>query len=171
MTNKFIVCDQIFSSKETLLDNFNMFSKEKALQVCIYRDPRDQFFSAYKHQLMDTCIGIDEFVNFYKYKLGLYQMMNTPNKNRVMIRFEDLVLKYNETTQKIMEFCGINPADHIAPKSVFDPAISAVNIGAWRNFIDQDVMRQIEEKLGEYCYYPEQEHLSEEAWALLKATR
>ena len=86
-----------------------------------------------------------------------------------MIRFEDLVLKYEETTQKILDFIGMDKSHHVAPKSVFNPAISVVNIGAYKTFVDQDFMRQIEERLGEYCYYPEKENLSEEAWNLLKA--
>ena len=61
-----------------------------------------------------------------------------------------------------------HPAEHVAPRAVFDPAVSAVNIGAYKQFHDQEFMRQIEERLGEYCYYPEKEHLSEAAWKLLR---
>ena len=49
-----------------------------------------------------------------------------------------------------------------------DNVISAQNIGAYKNFIDQDFMKQIEEQLGDYCFYPEKENLSEESWNLLK---
>ena len=45
------------------------------------------------------------------------------------------------------------------------------NIGIYKNFVDQEFMKQVEQRLGEYCYYPEKENLSEEAWNLLKMLR
>ena len=86
-----------------------------------------------------------------------------------MIRFEDLVLKYDETVKQIMEFVGVDLACHIDKFKNFDPKISCVNIGAYKYFQDQETMKQIEEQLSEYCYYPEKENLSEEAWAMLRA--
>lgn len=98
-------------------------------------------------------------------------MLNNPNPNRLMVRFEDLVLRYDEIIKEILDFAEIDASHHVAPKTVFDPAISVVNIGAYKTFIDQDFMKQIEEALPEYCYYPEKENLSEEALNLLKGTK
>jgi len=168
-TKDFFVCDQLLQYFVTL-EQMNFYVNEVPIkEICVYRDPRDQFLSAFRWDFQWMPRSIDKLVSRHRATTGA--ALNSPNPNRLMVRFEDLVLKYDETTQKIMEFCGIDPKNHVRPKSVFDPAISAVNIGAWKNFVDQDFMRQIEERLGEYCYYPEKENLSEEAWALLKATR
>ena len=112
---------------------------------------------------------VNKFADFYQNYFCLKDYLDNPNPNRLLIRFEDIVLKYDETSKKIMDFIGMDASRHIHPKSVFDPALSAVNIGAYKTFEDQDFMRQIEELLSEYCYYPEKENLSDKAWSLLKA--
>lgn len=162
-----LVCDQIFGP---YLSQYNKYSEITAKQVCVYRDPRDQFLSAFRLDLSVLPRSIDGFVNFYKNASALKfeDMLKNPDPNRLMVRFEDLVLKYDETVEKILNFVGIDKAHHIAPKSVFDPSISAVNIGAYKTFIDQDFMKEIEKRLPEYCYYPEKENLSKEAKAMLK---
>lgn len=161
----FLVSDQMFAGATLeILDKY--LGDYPIKQIGTYRDPRDQFLAWFR---CDTGLSrtVDEFVNFYK--ITTVAHLKSSYKNRLMVRFEDLVLKYEETTQKIMDFCGIDPATHVRPKAVFDPAISVINIGGYKDFIDQDFMRQIEEQLGEYCYYPEKENLSEEAWNLLKS--
>lgn len=170
----------LFSSREYLfcdgLITYNLFERlnhylgnNPLKQIRVWRDPRDQFLSAFRHDMGVLPRNIDDYVDFYLERNGLKHLLENPGANRLMIRFEDLVLKYEETTQKILDFIGMDKSHHIAPKTVFDPALSAVNIGAYKEFIDQDFMRQIEEHLGKYCYYPEKENLSAEALKLLKA--
>ena len=166
---EFFICDQLLPSTKDFLETFRYYEKS-ALQICVYRDPRDQFLSAFRWGLNYLPRDIDGFVTFY-HKEHLQELFAEASPYRLMVRFEDLVLNYDETVRRIMDFCGLDPADHMAPKAVFDPAASAVNIGAYKQFVDQEFMRQIEERLGEYCYYPEKENLSEAAWELLRKTR
>ena len=100
--------------------------------------------------------------------MGQKFLLENPDPDTLLIRFEDLVLKYDETTKKIMDFIGMDASRHINPKLFFDPSVSVANIGAYRYFEDQEFIRQIEERLSKYCYYPEKENLSDEAWNLLK---
>ena len=169
----FLVSDQMLqqpkNSEMEHLDRLNKYIDGAPVkQICVYRDPRDNFLSAYRQDMDQMPRDVDGFVEFYKNWFSLSQHMSVPNPNRLMIRFEDLVLKYDETTKKIMDFLGLDASHHVAPKSIFNPAISAGNIGAYKNFIDQDFMRQIQQRLPEYCYYPERENLSQEAMDLLK---
>ena len=161
-----LICDQIFGHK--YLDKYNKYAIIPAKQICVYRDPRDQFLSAFRQDIRILPRDIEHFISFYKMSNGLENMLKNPNPNRLMIRFEDLVLKYNETVRKILNFVEIDPSHHIAPKSIFDPKISVMNIGAYKRFIDQNFMKEIEEALPEYCYYPEKENLSKDAKVLLK---
>ena len=146
-------------------------------QVCVWRDPRDQFLSSIKTDMFLMPRELNEFVNFYKtnkmfifdFKHGLEWCLKNPNPNRLMVRFEDLILKYDETVKKIFEFAGVDSSHHVHPKTFFVPELSVANIGIYKNFVDQEFMKQVEQRLGEYCYYPEKENLSEEAWNLLKS--
>lgn len=167
---EYLVFDQLLAVKKGfwVLDKLNNYLVGSPIkEICIYRDPRDRFLSALRFDLKNNLKReVGKYEKDYRSKLDDYIL--NPNKNRLMIRFEDMVLKYEETTKKIMNFIGMDPLHHVAPKSVFDPAISVVNVGAYKQFIDQDFMKQIEEKMPEYCYYPEKENLSQEALDLLK---
>lgn len=166
---KYVIMDQLFLYRRDLLDSLNKYlPKNPIKEIGIYRDPRDKFLSAFRNDLKYMPRNIDSYIKYYKNFGQLEQTLKNSHPNRLMIRFEDLVLKYDETVQKILDFIGLDKSHHIAPKTVFNPAISAVNIGAWKEFINQDFMRQIEKQLPEYCYYPEKENLSDEAWSLLK---
>lgn len=173
-SEEYLVCDQLLKrNKEqySLVDRLNRYMNDRPIkEICIYRDPRDRFLSAFRFDISWLPRDVDKYaISYTKGLLGKHFSQSSPN--RLMIRFEDMVLKYEETTKKIMDFIGVDPAHHVAPKSVFDPAISVVNVGAYKQFVDQDFMKQIEEKMPEYCYYPEKEDLSQEALDLLKGTK
>lgn len=167
-----LVCDQMLLERKnfSMLDRLNNYLVGSPIkEICVYRDPRDRFLSAFRVDIKNLQRSPDKYEADYRKRLDDYIIK--PNKNRLMVRFEDIVLKYEETTKKIMDFIGMDPVHHVAPKSVFDPAISVVNIGAYKQFVEQDFMKQIEERMPEYCYYPEKENLSEESLNLLKGTK
>ncbi len=152
------------------LETVNYFLKDNPIrQICVYRDPRDQFVAILRCDVNAVARDIDGFEAFYK-SGGLESMISTPNPYRLVLRFEDLILKYEESRQKVLDFLGIEPGWHARPRSVYDPAISVNNIGGYKHFEDKELLRQIEERLSEYCYHPEKENLSPEAWALLEST-
>lgn len=171
-SEEYLVCDQLLkrnTEKYSLVDKLNSYMIGVPIkEICVYRDPRDRFLSAFRNDISWLSRDVDKYTASYKSRLVGKNSISSPN--RLMIRFEDMVLKYEETTKKIMDFIGMDPSHHVAPKSVFDPALSVVNIGAYKQFVDQDFMRQIEERMPEYCYYPEKENLSQEALDLLKGT-
>jgi len=150
-SDKKLVFDQMFSY-DTMLDKMNIYMDESPIkEICVYRDPRDQYYSWYKETpKTDILKTPDKFIEFYKKKVLL--KINSASKNRLCIRFEDLVLDYGKTTKQIMDFLGLKEENHVAPKTIFDPEISKVNIGAWKYFIDQDLIKKIGYELKEYCY-------------------
>ena len=157
-SQKFLVCDQLCQTTHfsKIFEKLNMYigNEIKLKEICIYRDPRDQFLSAFRNNVTSWYPrNARDFISYYlKYTV---EEINLSHKDRLVIRFEDFVLNYDETSQKIMDFCGLKKENHVAPKSIFDPEISKVNIGAWKDFYDQDFMKQIGEALKEYCYEPD----------------
>lgn len=149
------------------MDMLNKHVLPSVKQVVVMRDPRDQFLSGFRRDLKYLPRSAKKFKELYLYRVKEF---SPSNPNRLCVRFEDLVLRYEETTKKIMEFVGLDPKNHVAPKSVFDPSLSVANIGAYRYFHQQDFMNDLETSLKQFCFYPEQENLSEEARLLLKSS-
>lgn len=161
----YIVYDQFLPNK--YMEALNRYLRAPIKQIVVVRDPRDQFLSANRKDIMSFPRTARGFRDFILRKLNGFPL-NSPN--RLFLRFEDLVLNYEATRQRVMKFIGLKPENHVAPKTVFAPAISVANIGAWRSYHRQEFMQEIEKELGEYCFYPEREKLSAEAIELLKSS-
>lgn len=150
--SQYIICDQLFSIT-MLLDRMNFFMNERPIkEVCVYRDPRDQFLSAFRNDIFYLPRTIKGYIDYYNYCL---LKINDKSPNRLCVRFEDLVYKYEDTKNKIFNFLEIPLSQHVAPKTIFDPNISKMNIGAYKKFHDQNFMEQIEKHLKKYCYCEE----------------
>ena len=130
----------------------NHFLKNEPIkQIVVIRDPRDEYLAIYRKA--DTKIlpyEAQEWADIWKEKYA--QLMANKDENMIIIRFEELVYDYDKNIKKIMDFLGLKEKNHIEPKSIFDPEISKTNIGAWREFTDQDFMKKTGELLSEYCY-------------------
>lgn len=152
-SKEIIVYDQLIEIDG--LEKINKYMNDINVKlICVYRDPRDHFFSLFKNDSRGVVPRSPEkFIEWYKAKMN--NDVFKPQPNKLVISFEDFVLNYDETSQKIMDFCGLKKENHVAPKSIFDPEISKVNIGAWKDFYDKDFMKQIGEALKEYCYEPD----------------
>ena len=132
----------------------NYFIKDKPIkEICFLRDPRDEFLSTYRFSFATAnppTTSAREWIDYYKEKADALKANR--DENMLVVRFEDFVYDYDNKTKEIMNFLDLKEENHIAPKTIFDPEISKVNIGAWKYFIDQDLMKQIGEELSEYCY-------------------
>lgn len=125
--------------------------------IIIDRDPRDVYVDLVNCQEL---IGAelakednaDMFIDWYK-SLHFRKNEIILNKEDVLfINFEDIILNYDESVKKIERYLGINSDNHINPKAFFNPQLSKTNIGIWRLYKNQAVMKKIQEVLGEYCY-------------------
>lgn len=70
------------------------------------------------------------------------------------LRFEDLVLRYDDTLAKIRVFLGETAESHVLPRQYFKPEVSAKNIGLWQSFHDQAAITVIARELPEFCFLP-----------------
>lgn len=170
---EYIIHDQL--APGDILEHINRYAKMPVKEICVSRDPRDQYVTCLRDDL--CCVypfpfpimprSLDDYVNFY---IQRYKSFDYNYPYRMVIRFEDLVLKREETMARVAEFIGIDTSRWKTPSTSFIPENSVKNIGTYRHYHNQILIRQIEERLGQYCYYPEKQNLSPEAWELLKSS-
>lgn len=154
-SNKYLVCDQIIKNASPNIEN-KLSYMGNCKQIVVYRDPRDVYVTGIlNNETWLPTDNINEFVNWYPGWLQLY--LNAPSHpNRLIIRFEDFVLKYDEISKIINDFVGIDEANHIHKREYFNPDVSIKNIGLYKTYEKQDKIKYIEEHLKEYCYYQQQ---------------
>lgn len=87
-----------------------------------------------------------------------YKMMrqvanrNTDAPGQVLrISYENLILNYEETLQRILVFLGETKKSHKHPQKYLIPEESKKNIGLWKSYLDQSAIRIISKELPEYC--------------------
>ena len=152
LTSDTIVLDQPFAANFPE-KSFPFFENPKAILVT--RDPRDTYILAKQHLgLTGTFIptdNVDAFICYYK---GLMDSVHIDNKQKVMIiPFEDLVYKYEETKLKIENFVGCKVLrDNIESKK-FNPNISINNTQLFLKHPQyEDDVCKIEHYLSQYVY-------------------
>lgn len=122
---------------------------ESAKCIIVDRDPRDTFMDQLKYRPMR--LPVDEFIRRYRLYREIAARNYTESKDILRIRFEDLILDYDHTVAKILNFLGETESIHAAPKKYFDPTVSIKNVGMWKHYEKQDEIEKIHRELREYC--------------------
>jgi hypothetical protein len=136
---------------------------ENVKSIVIDRDVRDIYLTGVTYSK-----GFNDNVPMYSKISGAFDIdifvlrqeilqKNTKHQESegvLRIMFEDLVLNYKSTVEKIMEFLEIDSKNHIYKMKFFNPNISKSNIGLWKNAGSQyqDNIKVIEERLNYLCY-------------------
>lgn len=121
--------------------------------IYMWRDPRDIFTVANEGRIDEGNIpsNPEEFARWYLRGVGRFKDIN--DNDVLLVRLEDLIMKYDVTVQKIEQFLGLNSNDHVLKKRFFVPSRSYEwGTGRWRQYYDQGAIRKIEALLPEYCY-------------------
>ena len=129
-SNHLLVLDQFFSDNEYDIER-NIKYIPNLKTIFVQRDPRDVFVFAKENDIEwiptnDVLI----FIKWYKKMIGLYPFDHSVVLN---IRFEDLVLNYSQTINRICKFLEIPKGTHTFQKQIFLPEHSARNIGVWKD--------------------------------------
>lgn len=156
---------------------FEPFFPEKSLNIlknskCIIvtRDPRDVYVSglnSYKIKKEDkhlsafdnngiskSFLGTDDLEIFISRQSLFYEnLYKGSHPNVLIVKFEDLVLSYENTTQKIIQFLELDKNNHLYAKKFFNPEVSKKGIGAWKQYSNQDEIRYIEKNLKKYLIH------------------
>lgn len=121
----------------------------------VNRDPRDVFILNKYIWTRDgdpvpfpTDVG--EFCGYYKRLHSVEKKCN--NTHIHVVQFEDLIYKYDETVERIMDILGVDKAKHIEKKHNFNPDKSINNTQLFNKEAYKIEAEVIEEELKEYIY-------------------
>lgn len=156
----FLVLDGFIGVSTGNMQGWDIESHKKFLQIenlksiVIYRDPRDQFMTNFlfsEHLDYDTverCVN-EKAMDDYLHYINKYA---EPHKDRLFMSFESLVNDYEKSINKIYDFLNIDQFHHVNKFRYFQPEISRKNIGIYKHFHNQDIMKKVKEKFKDYCY-------------------
>jgi len=149
---KYIVLDQAIP-----VSNIAKSSKyfDSIKTVIVDRDPRDIYVSLVKRrkllgfELSDRD-SADKYIRWHK-TLRKKNTYDLNNKDVLNINFEDLVLDYSQTVNKVKAFISQDKICHSWPDKYFNKAMAINNIGMWKKYPDQSVMENIYNSLTSDC--------------------
>ena len=149
-SGKILVLDQAISDGTADMQKYQEYLENMKL-IAVWRDPRDVFVTANIKGEDWIPRDVHTFVKWYG-RIVPYLTMCNPNYK--LIRFEKLVLDYDNEVSGIEEFLGLDFKDHIASKSAFEPAISSRNIGIYKQHRDEfgKEIKVIEDALREFLF-------------------
>lgn len=151
---KYVYFDQLLPP--TNIDRyFNYFDDLHV--IVVDRDPRDWYIeNVIKWGEGWIPKDLDKYIKLYK---GLRDKINQENENPNILRvqFEDMIFKYDEISQKIMDFLDLSKNTHTQPFKGFDPNKSVNNAQIWKKItVDGRIISTIENELSDYLYqFPE----------------
>ena len=148
----FVVVDQIVPAS-----NLNRYTRyvDDIVVFVVDRDPRDVYYLAkyvWKVKMVPT-ESPETFSRWFRYTHA-HRLVEEPDPTKVLyVQFEDMVLNYDTTMEKIRNFAGLSEQNHIAKYSFFDPSVSCKNIRPWlKDKRHQAEMDRIKDLLPEFLY-------------------
>jgi len=168
---------KIHKNKTLVLNNFlepyysskylNFFSEAK--QIIVIRDPRDTFVSGLsvgiknKSDLKLTPKNNDGYVlssvssnDYERFILRMnifYKKLKENTHERILIiRFEDMVMNYEETKKKIEKFLNLRDINHINKFKYFNPSLSKKNVFIWKKYSNQDTIKRIKDSINYFKF-------------------
>ncbi len=150
----YMVIDQILPSTN-IERHMRYFNNVQAFVVD--RDPRDIYLLA-KYVWQDKTVpeDLDTFCKWYAYTRSMRGVEKWEQDHVLFVQFEDLIYRYEETTERIMQWVGLEKAKHIAPKTRLIPEVSIKNTRYWEQHPEcAKEAEYIAERLPEYLYHIE----------------
>lgn len=149
-----LILDQLFLPFNSWrLDNY---LPENGYCIIVDRDPRDVFImNKYIWTKRDATpvpypLDAAEFCDFYS-RLRISEWPTSSN-HVIRIHFEDLVYRYDETREKLMEFAGIERDLPSCPRTHFNPDASVNNTQIFTLPQFKEEVDLIERQLDAYLY-------------------
>jgi hypothetical protein len=118
--------------------------------IVVDRDPRAIYDTALTSPYSGRTEVEDFILNFSSIRERAKKGMASDDV--LVLRFENLVLNYNEAVERICDFLNVPRSWHVAPKSAFNPDDSKSRLLKWQDQADQRPFLAIKEQLGEFCF-------------------
>lgn len=157
--SSYMVLDQFILPHN--LYRFDRYFDSNYKVIVVQRDPRDVFFlNKYiwtpNGNPVPYPLNVNDFCIFYK-KMRENEVLFSSN-NILRICFEDLVYKYDITSQVIISFLDISDSYHVDKKKFFNPSLSINNTQMFKRLRNiENEVEVIEKELKEYLYnFPEE---------------
>ena len=150
--NPYIILDQAVSPNNTQVIH-RYFNKSK--MIIVDRDPRDMYVDDIQWgENLDKNYQTKEAAQRYILRAKALRENIILDDDILYIRFEDLVVNYDDTRRRILCFLGLQESDHINKKRFLKPEISIKNVGIWRKFYGDcsAAIDAIAAELPELCY-------------------
>ena len=117
--------------------------------VTVVRDPRDTYSDIVMHGWLFAPGKVDEII---KHQIAIHQRWTTrkeriPKEHLMEVKFEDLVLNYDETISRVFTFLNIDPKDHVRRGSIFRPEVSKNNVGLWQKMLKEKEIARLNHHL------------------------
>ena len=143
---EYVMLDQLYAPGN--LARYMRYVRDSKV-VVVDRDPRDVYIFQKlikEHTLPPTA---EDFCVVYRD--SRVKISEVSPDDCLYITFEELIFDYEDSIKRVMEFVGVSPEHHVAPKTRFDPAISIKNTRLWEKHPEYaDDVRIIEERLSDY---------------------
>lgn len=136
------------------LSRYLRYFNDEIQVIVVDRDPRDVFVLD-KYEWKDGIIPNDvgTFVKWFKYTRSHRKTENLDTDQIKFVRFEDLIYKYDETTECVRDWLGLDEKDHKRKGQIFKPEVSIHNTQTWKRYPEScEEIKVIEKEFGEYLY-------------------
>lgn len=144
-----LVADQMCCDFEFDIDRDKSYF-DNLKTIIVYRDPRDVYYYAItKNVEWIAHDNVETFIEWYKILLRKFEEIKC--KDALLIRFEDLITKYDKTVLAIEEYVGVKK--HVAINKNLDPLHSMKNVGIWKKSnINSSDFETIKRELPSLCF-------------------
>lgn len=148
----FIMVDQLVPPSN-ISSYLNYFDDVKV--IVVERDPRDLYLlekTKYRWGVMPYK-NVEDFCKWYEITRRRPKEQEIDQDKVMLINFEDLIYKYEETSKKLIDFVGLTNHKHVCPKKFLDPSRSIKGTNLKKKFPQyQKDVEYIEEHLKEFLY-------------------
>ena len=146
---EYVVLDQFASPMNP--SRYIRYAKDIKI-IIVDRDPRDVYVNQKK--VNEHVLPIDDINQYCEAFRNNRKIKGEIPRDVMYVKFEDMVLKYDEMVPKVLDFLGIDNRHHVAPKTHFDPVKSINGTQMWRKYPQyMDDVKIIEQKLPEFIYH------------------
>ena len=151
LSTQYLALDQLVPPENT--SEFLKYFDNNLKIIIVDRDPRDLYLLE-RFEYQETWVpyqNIEDYIKWYRL-IRKHRQEEHIDKNKVMfIHFEDFIYDYDNTIDKVLNFCSIDKSKWKNKRKYFNPDISIKNTKKWLVYPQaKKEVGLIEQKLKEF---------------------